>query len=99
MDCSYWKDIIARLKDGDDWAAHVLSTDVDEYWNLSEAKKCVADEEIVEAAILGFENPSSQPYCDEILGQFDGSVVHRVYSKVTPVTDTIRQSVERFFDL
>ncbi len=95
-DCKYWKDIVAKLRSERNWAAHVLASD--EY-NLAEARKCVADDEIIENVIYAYEDWSAQPYCDEILFQFEKELVERVFNNIKGTSKNMRRGVEGFLTL
>ena len=95
-DCEYWKVIVAKLRTESNWAAHVLSSDE---WNLAEARKCVADEEIIEHVISAYEDESAQPYCDEILVQFDRESIERVFDRMNQKSANMQRGIARFFTL
>jgi hypothetical protein len=83
--CEYWKSIVTKLRNESEcnWASHVLSTCVDEEGsNLSEALKCVSAEEIIENTIFAYQNSDAQPYCDEILFQFEKQKIIDVFEQM-----------------
>lgn len=100
MDCEYWKDIVAKLKTQSNWASHVLSTFIDEdNSNLNEALKCVSKEVIIENTIFAYEDWSSQPYCDEILSQFDKQKISEVFDQIEKPTKNMEKGFLRFLTL
>jgi hypothetical protein len=89
MDCEYWKDVVAQLRDPNrcNWASHVLSTMLPADSGLSEANlgaalKCIPAEEIIEGTIYAYRDWSSQPYCDLILAQFNAGEILSIFLKV-----------------
>ena len=89
MDCEYWKDVVAQLRDPKrcDWASHVLSTMLPTDSGLSEANlgaalKCIPAEAIIEGTIYAYRDRSSQPYCDLILAQFNAEEILSNFLKV-----------------
>ena len=100
MNCDYWKDIVAKLKTESNWASHVLSTCVnEESSNLTEALKCVNEKEIIENTIFAYEDWDSQPYCDEILFQFDKQKIAEVFGQIKNPTENMEKGFSRFLEL
>lgn len=99
MKCEYWKDIVAKLKTHSNWASHVLSTSEDDYFNLSEALKCVSEEEIIENTLFAYEDLYSQPYCDDILSQFDKQKISEIFKNIQRPTENMKNSIMRFLEL
>lgn len=92
MDCKYWKDIIERLKTESNWAAHVLSTCIDEEGsNLSQALECVSAEKIIENVFFAYEDWSAQPYCDLILYKFEKESIIRVFDNIENATENMKK--------
>ncbi|MEQ1605216.1 MAG: hypothetical protein ABL999_10140 [Pyrinomonadaceae bacterium] len=96
VDCTYWQDIVGKLRSNSTWAAHVLATDEH---NLSEALKCVDEEIVIENTIFAYREESAQPYCDEVLLQFDKEKVRAVFVRMIDANEDIKKLVERFLDL
>ncbi len=100
MDCKYWKDIVEKLKTQSVWASHVLSTCIDEeYSNLCEALKCVSEEKIIENTIFAYEDWDAQPYCDEILSQFDKQEIIEVFGQIEDPNENMKKGFYRFLGL
>ena len=95
MECSYWQDVVAKLRidDWSVWAAHVLATDCDDYYNLSEALKCVEAKEVIENTIYAYSNWSAQPYCDQILEKFEIEAILNVYEKIENPNKNMKNGV------
>ena len=93
MDCAYWKDVVAQLRDPSkcNWASHVLSTMLCAELGLSEtnlgaALKCIPEKKIIESTIYAYRDWSSQPYCDLILAQFDAGGYCPFFSSLNRLT-------------
>ena len=100
MNCEYWKDIVTRLRTESTCASHVLSTCIDgEFSNLNEALKCVTAKEIIENTIYAYEDWDAQPYCDEILFQFENPEIVKIYEQIENPSENIKKGVLRFLDL
>ena len=100
MDCEYWKDVVAKLKTQSKWASHVLSSCIDEEGsNLSEALKCVSEREVIENTLFAYEDWSSQPYCDEILLQFDKRKITEVFDRIKKPTKNMEKGFYRVLTL
>lgn len=96
----YWRGIVARLRTDSNWAAHVLATGIDEDdSNLNQALKYVNKEEIIENTIRAYEDWSAQPYCDEILAQFDKRIVANIYGQIENPSQNLEKGVSRFLNL
>jgi hypothetical protein len=92
MDCEYWKDIVAKLKTQSYWASHVLSTCIsEESSNLSEALKCVSEEEVIENTIFAYEDWNAQPYCDQILFKFEKEKIIQVFTAIKTPTENMKK--------
>lgn len=80
------------------WAAHVLAS-----WeeNLMEARKCIGDDEIIEAVISVYNDGDwlSQSYCDEILRHFELHSVESVYRRMEVKSEEMRRGIEGFLKL
>lgn len=99
MDCDYWKEIVSKLKILNQcrWAAHVLSTCIDEEGsNLSEALKCVNEEEIIKNTIYAYEDWNAQPYCDEILLQFEKQKIIKIFEQIENPSENLKKGVLGF---
>lgn len=100
MNCDYWKDIVARLRIDHTWASHVLSTFINEEGsNLSKALKCVSSKEIIENTLYAYESWSAQPYCDEILCQFEKSKLIEAFEQIENPTENMKKGFHRFLEL
>lgn len=99
MNCEYWKDVVEKLKTQSNWASHVLATSEDDYFNLSEALKCVSEEEIIENTLFAYENWDAQPYCDDILGEFEKMKIIEIFKQIEHPTENMKKGFYRFCDL
>ena len=100
MNCEYWKDIVSRLRTESNWASQVLATCINEEdSNLNEALKCVSTKEIIENTIYAYEDWDAQPYCDEILFQFEKSEIAKIYEKIENPRENMKKGVLRFLEL
>ena len=96
MDCEYWKEIVSKLKilSECNWAAHVLSTCIDEEdSNLSEALKCVSAEQIIENTIFAYNDWDAYVYCREILLQFSREKITEIYEQIENPSEKMRVGV------
>jgi hypothetical protein len=98
MDCDYWKGIVSKLKilSECNWAAHVLTSDIE---NLEEAIKCLPAEEIIENTIYAYEDWNAQPYCDEILFQFEKQKIIEVFDRIENPSENMNKGFFRFIEL
>ena len=81
-------------------ASHVLSTCIDEeFSNLNEALKCVTAKEIIENTIYAYEDWDAQPYCDEILFQFENPEIVKIYEQIENSSENIKKGILRFLEL
>ena len=98
--CEYWKEIVAKLLTDSNWAAHVLSTLIEEKGsNFEEALECVERKEIIVNTIYAYDDWSAQPYCDEILGQFEKDEVIRNFDTIDSPSENMKTWVSGLFDL
>ena len=100
MNCEYWKDVVAQLRDPIkcNWASHVLSTllpaevDLSET-NLGAALECIAAKDIIEGTIYAYRDWSSEPYCDLILAQFEAEAILTLFLKVESADSNMKVGV------
>lgn len=100
MNCEYWRDIVVRLRTESVWASHVLSTCIDEDdSNLRKALECVSAKEIIENTIYAYHDSDAQPYCDEILFQFEKTTIIKIYERIENPSENTKKGVLRFLEL
>ena len=100
----YWKTIVAKLKITEEcnWAAHVLATKIDDDFsdsNLGQALKYIPAEEIIENTIFAYRDWSAQPYCDEILLNFEEIQIREVFESIKNVDEIMKRGINRFFEI
>lgn len=97
MDCRYWEELVGKLLQPSEsnWAAHVLS-DVE---NVKRALKCVSGEIIIENTIAAYDLIENQPYCDEILFNFDKERVIEIFEQHANHGENIKRFIRRFLEL
>ena len=99
-DCEYWKEIVAKLLTSSNWAAHVLSTLIEEEGsNFEQALECVERKEIIVNTIYAYDDWSAQPYCDQILAQFKQDEVMRNFGGIDNPSENMKTGVLGLFDL
>ena len=100
MNCEYWKEIVDKLETDSYWAAHVLATCIDdEDSNLSEALKCVDDEELIEKTIFAYDDWIAQPSCDKILLKFEKQKVGEIFNRIKDPTENMKNGVLGLLEL
>ncbi len=100
MNCEYWKDIVAQLKDLNkcNWASHVLSTDLHTDSHLTKtvlgaALKCVSRNEIIKGTIYTYRDWDSQPYCDLILARFNANEILSLFLEIKSPNSNMKVGV------
>ena len=102
LDCNYWQVVVAKLRNLNEcqWAAHVLATFADEAdSNLQQALKCLSADEIIENTIYAYHDWDAQPYCDEILFQFEKQKIIKVFEQLENPSENMKKGVLRFLEL
>jgi hypothetical protein len=82
LDNTYWKNIIASLGDKDkaNWAAHVLSTNIDQ---INELVQVVDKETFIKNCLICYSiDFSAQPYLDQLLTNFSIEELIQAYKKL-----------------
>lgn len=96
----YWKNIVAKLLTESNWASHVLSTCIDEEdSNLDQALKYVPLDKVIGNTIMAYEDWSAQPYCDEILSQFNKLKILAIYERIENPSKNVEKGMSRFLSL
>lgn len=95
-DCEYWKNIVSQLRNSDKCvrAAHVLAALAGKAdSNLQAALKCLTAEEIIENTIFAYRDWDAQPYCDEILFQFERRKINEVFERIESPGENMKKGV------
>lgn len=82
VDITYWQGVINKLIDESEanWAAHVLSSNIDEIKEISNA---TGKEAFIKNCLICYDiDFSAQPYLDEVLSQFSPQELISVYKKL-----------------